>query len=273
MPQPPSFKDVQAMSELANLMDDIEVGRPTGPMQHNNSTNIPTELLSVASTDTTGDVNAMASIMAGLDDATDLYDGALAQKHGTKQPLYEYQDEAPVLPVDASEADIYTLLAREAQGNFQLPQDGNHIGNDAPQAVQYEPQSPMSFNGNEYQVIKEAYKGSKMSVHVIKNVRTGSVVADNLVLKESATALCNLLNEGVPITNVKFVGILSMGLQYSQIFEGTFTKIQKRQQVLKECNYDAAKQMDTDINKGKLEADTLKTDLVLFLMKAGIEYK
>lgn len=246
MAQPPSADDIKAMAELTSLMDDIENGNPTKNLRHNNTTNIPNDLLSVATPDTTGDKQAMAAILEGIDSITGVYSN-------------NTYDSSPdlVLPVDASESDIHNALTKNATSN-----NTNVV-----------PQVPYNHSGPEYSIVKESYKNSKMHCYSIKNNITRTVVADCLVLKESAVALQSLLNSKVTFTDPVFVGALSMALQYSQVFNETFTRIQKRQKVLKECNYDAAKQMDDVIAKGKIKADNIRKDLINFLIKEGIKYK
>lgn len=261
MSQPPSFQDVQAMSELVNLMDDIETGTPVAPMKHNNSTALPNELVSVCSTDRSGDKAVMGNIMASLDDAVNLYDGSIAKKYAST-PVYESAD-TPALPLNASEEDIYTLLSRDLQNQNNAPIDTPALSRT----------TTPTYSGDEYVVLTDSFKGANIKTYSIQNAHTKSIVASDLALKESANALSNMLNTGTPITDVKFLGILSMGIQYTQLFEDTFSKIKKRQDVLKECNYSAAQQMDSDILAGKEKANSIKHDLVMFLTKEHIRYK
>ena len=253
-----SQQDIQAMQELTQLMDDIDSGAQTKPLQHNNQTNIPNELLSVCSTDTTGDPKAMYSIMEGLDSITGEYN--LGKKNITEP---QAQNVNP----------LYQEMMQYATDPY-----GNPVHH---QSDQYE-NSNISYTTDvpsykkphlEYSVISENYKGTKISSFSIKNNYSSNIIADGIMLKECAFALCNMLNSKITLTNSTFVGVLSMGLQYSRLFESTASKIQKRQIVLKECNYEAAKEMDSSIKEGKEQADDIKTNMIRYLIKNNLSYK
>ena len=259
----PTPEEVQQMSNLTNLLDDIDSGRPVRAQKPLNNT--PAAKLhadNMELLDNSPNVSAMANIMASLDDAADLYDGTQKQK---AQAQYQYVDDNPTLPVDASDSDIYSILSAELQQQSTSSATPIHQ-----QQQQHQP----TTHSVEFVVVTESYKGSNtFKQYQIKSNYSGTIIADNLLMKESAYALANMLNDKTPVTDNRCIGILSMGLQYTQLFEGTFKHITKRQRVLKECNYAEAAEADKHIRSGKLKADTIKSDLLLFLTKEGIRYK
>ena len=248
----PSFQDIQAMSELVGMMDDIEQGSEVRPTLHNNQTSIPNDLLSICTPDTSGDKQAMLDILSSLDSVSGEYN--VPKQVQKKQPS-----------VNSNTNDLYAALYQEAQMNQNT---GSY--NEVPD---YVPVNNATHHSSQYFVLSEGYKGTKLKQYNIKCSGVQSPIACGIMVEEAANGLCALLNEGVPITDRRVIGVLSLALQYNSLFESTFKCIQKRKQVLKEYNYDVAKEMDYKITSGKSQADVVKRDLILFLMKENITYK
>ena len=130
------------------------------------------------------------------------------------------------------------------------------------------------YTGQDYsrpfQLTEEAYMNSKtVKTYSVKFKPTGQVLIDNIMMFESAKALENMLNEGKTLSDIKVLGIISSGLEYTKVVKECFSLAKQRQKVLKESRYDDAKVLDESISEYKGKAQTLKKRVLNFLRESG----
>lgn len=168
-----------------------------------------------------------------------------APKPNLNVPDFDY------IPDNGISYDDWNLL--QPHNNRVTPQD--YISNyTTPSMINWvveAKQHPKSKSINEYQV----------------KANTGYCLVEGIYSKEAADFILRLINENVPLSDKRALGVLSIGLQYSLAVDSVIESLQKRQEVLRESNYEAAKQMDTKINSKKVEAQKLRDNLLEYINK------
>lgn len=121
-----------------------------------------------------------------------------------------------------------------------------------------------------WSLVTETVKGTKSTkVYSIKSNHSGQVIMDGMMMFEAAQTLVNLLNEGRKLSDVKILGIISAGLQYTHVMTEYINAARKRQKVLNESRYDDAKELDVEIANLKESAQKLKQRVMKFLVDEG----
>lgn len=121
-----------------------------------------------------------------------------------------------------------------------------------------------------WSLVTETVKGTKNTkVYSIKSNHSGQMLMDGMMMFEAAQTLVNLLNEGRTISDVKILGIISAGLQYTHVINEYLSAARKRQKVLNESKYDKAAELDTEIAALKESAQKLKQRVMKFLVDEG----
>lgn len=121
-----------------------------------------------------------------------------------------------------------------------------------------------------WSLVTETVKGTKSTkVYSIKSNHSNQVIMDGMMMFEAAQTLVNLLNEGRKLTDVKILGIISAGLQYTHVMTEYIDAARKRQKVLNESRYDEAKELDGEITALKENAQKLKQRVMKFLVDEG----
>lgn len=130
-------------------------------------------------------------------------------------------------------------------------------------SVQFKP-------GQNWELVEEAVQGMKTAKkYGVRSVHSKQVILDNIMMKESALALRNLLNEGESLTNPKVLGLISSGIQYTSAMNDIIKAAKQRQSVLRESRYEDAKDLDVIIEKKKGVAQELKGRVLDFLRNEG----
>lgn len=124
--------------------------------------------------------------------------------------------------------------------------------------------------GMNWTIVEESVLGMKNAImYSIKCNATNQVVLNNIMMYESALALRNILNSGKSLTDPKILGIISSGIQYTNVVQEAIKAARERQQVLKESRYDKAQELDSVIAEHKNKAKELKQRVLNFLEEEG----
>lgn len=124
--------------------------------------------------------------------------------------------------------------------------------------------------GMNWTIVEESVLGMKNAVmYSIKCNATNQVVLNNIMMYESALALRNILNSGKSLTDPKILGIISSGIQYTNVVQEAIKAARERQKVLKESRYDKAQELDSVIAEHKNKAKELKQRVLNFLEEEG----
>lgn len=124
--------------------------------------------------------------------------------------------------------------------------------------------------GQNWSITEEAVLGMKSAkMYSIKCNATNQIILDNIMMYESALALKNLLNAGKSLTDPKILGIISSGIQYTNVVQEAIKAAKQRQSVLKESRYDKAQELDSVIAEHKNKAKELKQRVLNFLEEEG----
>ena len=150
---------------------------------------------------------------------------------------------------------------------FHAPYNEHMLGHQAAQpVVQRAPAKPKT----NWSLVEEKIQGTKSTkVYSVKCNHSSQVIMNNIMMYEAALTLVNLLNEGRMLTDAKVLGIISSGLQYTNVITEALKAAQKRQRVLNESKYDEAKDLDIIIAEKKAEAYKLKERVLNFLKSEG----
>lgn len=216
-------------------------------------------------------VNQMADLLSGLND---IESGAT---HNASGVPYKAGGDIGAM------TDILTSL-NEAGMNYGEPV--NQVQHAQPHVVQYNSPyhehllghaerleqsrpSPSRPKTN-WSLVEEKIQGTKSTkVYSVKCNHSSQVIMNNIMMYEAALTLVNLLNEGRMLTDAKVLGIISSGLQYTNVITEALKAAQKRQRVLNESKYDEAKDLDIIIAEKKAEAYKLKERVLNFLKSEG----
>lgn len=253
----PSFADISAMSDLRNALEDVDSGRAQEQVNE-----------AYRRGDTSGLTSAEVDSAAMKNILSDLYSIAGDELQAPK-PVVPSTQHTPTYQqpsmMDSDDISYEEYLAIS---------QGKQLHNVDVTTGQAPVQSYQPVTGNEWVLVAEAYSGVKsLNEYSIKHSITGTVILEGVTLRESAGAVCNLLNAKVSITDPKMLGIISSGVQYTYMVETMVKTLKTKRKVIRESNYDAAKQCDATIESQKQKVSEIKADLVAYLTKHSISYK
>ena len=124
-----------------------------------------------------------------------------------------------------------------------------------------------SQTGIDWYIKESQHKDSKSIYEYSIMCNSGYCLVEGLYSKESANFIMGLVKNGVPMSDKKILGALSMSLQYGIEVNSIIESLKKRQDVLRESNYDEARKMDTYINNKKTEVHKLRNNLLEYIRK------
>lgn len=253
-----STSDVNAMADLMGALDDVDSGKATQQVNEAVRTGDYSNL-----NDSQVDQAAMKGILSSL------YSVA-GDELQAPQPTIDPHAQAHVQPTN-----MYEMAQDDMSYDEYLAlTQGKQLHNVDTITGQPTTQQYQQLSGPEWTIVSEHYSGVKsLNRHSIKHSVSGTVILADITLKESAHAICNMLNEGKTINNPKVLGIISSGIQYTTIVEQMVQTLKTKRKVIRESNYDAAKQCDATIHARKQQASDIKTELLAYLTKHGISYK
>lgn len=245
-----TFDDVNAMADIMGALDDVDSGRAEAQVAEAVRTGDTSSL-----NDSQRDVAAMKNILGNL---YDVAGDDLAPQPATVESFQPQQNPYNMMQEDMSYEEYLAMT----QGK-QLQSVDVSTG----QPAVHQPIA----NGPEWVLVTEEFNGVK-SLHnySIKHNTTGKRILDNIALKESASSVCNMLNQGKTFSDPKILGLVSSGIQYTTIVESMVKSMKQRRKVLRESNYSAAQECDKTIQAMKLKASTIKSDLQIYIAKHGI---
>lgn len=188
-------------------------------------------------------------------------DAPMPQKNNitTNDMIYEHQD-------DWEAAEKLSSHYAKVPGEYVFEEPVPFYESNNPVQQQYNINAPKT----NWSLIEESVPGVKsMKMYSIKSNHSGQRIIEGMMMYEAAKTLENLLNEGRPISDIKVLGIISSGLQYTTVMNEAINSARKRQKVLNESKYDVAKELDTVIAEKKKEAQKLKERVIRFLVDEG----
>ncbi|BBM61615.1 Uncharacterised protein [Escherichia coli] len=211
-------------------------------------------------------VNQMADLLSGLNDIE------AGETHNASGVPYKTGGDIGAM------ASILTSL-NEAGMDYGEPQHphmvqynspyNEHLSGNSPVPSPRPSQAPIKPKTN-WSLVEEKVQGTKSTkVYSIKCNHSSQIIMNNIMMYEAALTLVNLLNEGRMLTDAKVLGIISSGLQYTNVISEALKAAQKRQRVLNESKYDEAKDLDIIIAEKKAEAYKLKERVLNFLKSEG----
>lgn len=252
---------VDLMGDILSAFDDIEEGKP-----------VPKKL-----PDGSTFVNDFAQV--NLAETKNLLHGLqeLTGEYGNIQEESFYGQEYINVDSDNDYDSIYGYYEPQEGENFIEDPIAVRMRQVKPQTQQQQsqPSTPVQQNrpyvpGMNWGIIEESVLGMKNAkTYSIKCLATNQVVLDNIMMYESALALRNLLNAGRTLTDTKVLGIISSGIQYTNVVKEAIKAAKERQNVLKESKYDKAQELDTVIAEHKKKAQDLKARVLNFLKEEG----
>lgn len=171
--------------------------------------------------------------------------------------LYEFED-------DWQAAENLSNHYAKVPGEYVFEEEQSFIDTNPKPITQFaQPKTNWSL-------IEGVLTGTKNTkVYSIKSNHSGQVLMDGMLMFEAAQTIVNLLNEGRNFSDIKVLGIISSGIQYSAVVMEALKSVRKRHQVLKESKYDVAQELDTVIAEKKKEAQRLKERVITFLVDEG----
>lgn len=196
--------------------------------------------------------------------------------------FYDEPDRTAPKQANYSGDDYYSTEI--VQGTYMLDENGLPINPVnpyiEPQYVSPQPMVAESYtapsvskvqtNGKKWELVEEHYPGTKnTNVYSVRCNSNSQVIMNNILMKEAALTLVNLLNEGRMLTDAKVLGIISSGVQFTAVMNEVIKVSRERQVVLNESRYDEAKDLDIIIAEKKNEAYKLKERVLKFLKSEG----
>lgn len=122
-----------------------------------------------------------------------------------------------------------------------------------------------------WNIISEDVKGLKnVKKYGIQSSYNNQVIIEGIMMQEAVNALLNILNDGGTLTNPKVLGIISYGIQYTNVLENALKHIKERQKVLNESKYNEAMELDVKISESKNEAAKLKKVIIEYIAKSKL---
>lgn len=252
MMQAPTQQDINDMSSWMGILDENaapQVHNPRVTAHMNQQTAMPQAVDEVA---------AMKNVLGNFYDAVgDLFSDAPSQPQSAPQPQTIWVDD---------EGIDYQAYMRQQQG-IQAPQQTQYQGYQTYQPVQTQVNSV-------WEVVAEQYEGSKtLNTYKIVDSATRKPVLSNILMKECACSIKNLLNDGKTFDSPQLLGIISSGIRYTKEVKKVFEHLKQRKSCLRESNYQGAATLDTKIQSNKAEAKNIRDELVSFLNTNKISYK
>ena len=235
------------MGDLLGSMNSIEDG--TANVDLTNSTNETRSLLE----DLSGLGLSYGNLLNPEDAPMPQY-----QAHNESDMLYEHQDD---------------WEAAERLANHYANVPGEYVFEEPEQSFIAQPNSKPMLQSHpkiNWELVEGILQGTKSTkVYSIKSNHSGQVIMDGMLMFEAAKTIQNLLNEGRNFSDIKVLGIISSGIQYSSVVMEALRSVKKRHAVLKESRYDEAKDLDVIISEKKVEAQRLKERVIAFLVDEG----
>lgn len=249
---------VDMMADIMSAFDDIEEGRAVTKKLPDGST-FTNDFAQVNLAET-------KNLLHALQEVTGEY-GTLLQEDTA------YYDQGGYMDDNSDLDSIYGYYEPQEGENFipdqrvtmrkvqQQPQQTQR-----PQAQPDRPYVP----GMNWTIVEESVLGMKNAImYSIKCNATNQIVLNNIMMYESALALRNILNSGKTLTDPKILGIISSGIQYTNVVQQAISAARERQSVLKESRYDKAQELDGVIAEHKKKAKELKERVLNFLEEEG----
>lgn len=187
----------------------------------------------------------------------------------TASPTAEEINEMKKLMLDDIEETPVSVLA---EAYSKVP---NHTPYDAmqPYDVDYNPIPVVNtFTDHTAKVTSRIAPHSK-SINLYDVVMGGKQIVTGIWMAECAKAIAKLLNEGCAINDERLFTILSSCVVYDKVFTKLKSKYAERASVLRECRYDDAKVIDSEVTKLKTEAEQMRQKTIAYLDKHNINYK
>lgn len=260
---------VDLMGDILSAFDDIEEGRPVSASNHSKGSaeNSGRDIISnIRSKNHEQNLSETKNLLNGLQELTGEY-GNIHEESFYGQE-YVHNDS------DTDYDSIYGYYEPQEGESFIEDPIAVRMRQVTPQQTQ-QSNTPVQANrpytpGFNWSITEEAVLGMKNAkTYSIKCNATNQVVLDNIMMYESALALRNLLNAGKTLTDTKVLGIISSGIQYTNVVKEAIKAAKERQSVLKESKYDKAQELDTVIAEHKKKAKDLKERVLNFLKEEG----
>lgn len=248
----PTQQDINEMSNWMNVMEGNaapQIHNPRVTAHINQNVGLPAEVDTVA---------AMKGVLGGFYDAVgDLFsDAPAAPATPVQQPVQQ------TIWADDDGMDYNTYL-RQQNSQYNAPR--------VQPVAQYQYQATVNST---WEVVAEQYNGSKsLNTYSIVDRATRKTILNNIMMKECAFALRNLLNEGKTFDSAQMLGIISSGIRYTKEVKRVFENLKQRGACLRESNYQGAASLDSKIQSNKAEAKNIRDELVSFLNTNKISYK
>ena len=247
-------QEADMFGDLLSTLDDIEEGThvPSGPSA--TALNETKQLLQ-----SLNDVGADYGTLLNQD----------AQLFGEQFAYDNYMNDA-----DAKLDSIYGQYIEDGVDpdsvhNNYIPSTVQMRHVQQPQKAQVQQDRPY-VPGMNWAIVEESVLGMKNAkMYSIKCNATNQTVLNNIMMYESALALRNILNSGQCLTDPKVLGIISSGIQYTNVVQEAIKAAKQRQNVLKESKYDQAQELDVVIAEHKKKAKELKDRVLNFLEEEG----
>lgn len=245
-------EEVNFMTDLLSDLNDIDDGKAVGSNQASPSQITETrDLLNSLS-----DVGLQYGTLTNPIAEAETQRREMMEQYGTVKPEdtfgYDYQAEQKMNSIYGVNPDV------------------EPIPYEAPKVTMTQVQHQYSQPKTSWSLVTETVKGTKSTkVYSIKSNHSGQVIMDGMMMFEAAQTLVNLLNEGRKITDVKVLGIISAGLQYTQVMNEHISAARQRHKVLNESRYDEAKVLDEEISQLKETGIALKKRVMKFLVDEG----
>lgn len=237
--------EVNNIMDMLGSLDEIEAG-----------TNAP-----VASQES---FNATRDLLSGLNDIGLAYGNLLTPENAVPDQISEYQLYENYDDFEAQER-LNQIYGQDPNGVINYDQ-----GKPQTKSVQQTFKPSIGSPKTAWSLVEEVAPGTKSTkVYSIQSNHSGQKIMDGIMMYEAALTLTNLLNEGRKINDTKMLGIISSGLQYTNVVNEGIKAARERQKVLKESRYDDAKDLDIIIAEKKAEAYKLKERVLTFLQKEG----
>lgn len=248
---------VDLMADIMSAFDDIEEGRAVTKKLPDGSTFVDDfKQINLAET---------KNLLHSLNEVTGEY-GTLLQEDAA------YYDQGGFMDDENDFSSIYGYYEPQEGENFIADPQVTMRKVPQPQTQQtayVQPNRPY-VPGMNWSITEESVMGMKNAImYSIKCNATNQVVLNNIMMYESALALRNILNSGKSLTDPKVLGIISSGIQYTNVVQEAIKAAKERQQVLKESRYDKAQELDGVIAEHKNKAKELKQRVLNFLEEEG----
>lgn len=249
---------IDLMTDIMSAFDDIEEGRAVTKKLPDGSTFVD-DFAQINLAETKNLLHALQEVTGEygtlLQEDTAYYDqGGFMDDSSDLDSIYGYYEPR--------EGENFIPNPTVTMRKVQQPQQTQ-------QRAYVQPDRPY-VPGMNWSIIEESVLGMKNAImYSIKCNATNQIVLNNIMMYESALALRNILNSGKSLTDPKILGIISSGIQYTNVVQEAIKAARERQQVLKESRYDKAQELDGVIAEHKNKAKELKQRVLNFLEEEG----